>query len=102
MSQKELAKELGIPNQNISNYEREFRHPDFDTLKMIAEYFGVTTDYLLGHSIDDIDSMTDEEIDEEIKDIMKEVDVWYKNEPEDKREKLKMLRKIIKSFTEED
>lgn len=50
LSQLELAKRLGIPNQNISNYERGFRHPDFDTLNMIADYFGVTTDYLLGRT----------------------------------------------------
>lgn len=100
MSQKDLAKELDIPNQNISNYEREFRHPDFETLKRLADYFNVSIDYLLGHEVKDIDSMSDEEIDEEIKEIMKEVDVWYKNEPEDKREKLEMLRKIIKTFTD--
>lgn len=100
MSQKDLAKELGIPNQNISNYEREFRHPDFETLKRLADYFNVSTDYLLGHDIP-IDNMTDDEIDSEIQEIMKEVNVWYKDEPTDKKEKLEMLRKIIKTFIED-
>lgn len=102
MSQKDLAKELGLPNQNISNYEREFRHPDYETLKMIANYFNVTTDYLLGHEVNNVDDMADDEIDEEIKEITKELNVWYKDEPEDKREKLEMLRRIIKTFTEDE
>lgn len=102
LSQIELANRLGIPNQNVSNYERGFRHPDFDTLKMIARYFGVTTDYLLGHKVDDINLMTDDEIDEEIKEITNEINVWFKSEPKDKREKLAMLRKVVRAFTGEN
>lgn len=102
LSQKELTERLNLNRSTYARYETSTTQPDYDTLKKLAEFHGVTTDYILGHEVKDIDSMTEEEIDEEIKEIMKEVDVWYKNEPEDKREKLKMLRKIIKSFTEED
>lgn len=41
--QEILASELGITQQMLSKYER-------DVLKRIAEYFNVTTDYLLGVS----------------------------------------------------
>lgn len=50
LTQKELADKLKIPNQNISNYERGFRQPDFTTLSMIADFFEVSTDYLLGRT----------------------------------------------------
>lgn len=50
LSQLALAKKLGIPNQNISNYEREFRHPDYDTLQKIADFFEVSIDWLLGRT----------------------------------------------------
>lgn len=97
-SQVTVAKKIGITNAVLSNYERNYRDPDTDTLKRLAKLYHVTTDYLLGR--DDIESMTDEEIDEEIREIMQEVNVWYKDEPEDRKEKLIMLRKIIKAFTE--
>ncbi|MCI3197668.1 helix-turn-helix transcriptional regulator [Bacillus sp. HU-1818] len=50
LTQKALAEKLNIPHQNLSNYERGFRQPDYETLKKIANFFEVTTDYLLGLS----------------------------------------------------
>ncbi|AGE62435.1 transcriptional regulator [Bacillus subtilis XF-1] len=49
LTQKALAEKLNIPHQNLSNYERGFRQPDYETLKKIADFFEVSTDYLLGH-----------------------------------------------------
>lgn len=94
-----MADFLGITRQGYAKYENGQAETDLETLKKLATFFDVTTDYLTGHT-KDVEFMTEEEIDEEIKEIMKEVDVWYKNEPDDKREKLEMLRKIIKTFTE--
>lgn len=48
LTQTEFAERMGIPNQNVSNYERDFRQPDYETLKRFADYFEVSTDYLLG------------------------------------------------------
>lgn len=48
LTQTELSKKLGIPNQNLSNYERGFRHPDYEALQKIADFFDVSVDYLLG------------------------------------------------------
>ena len=50
LSQVELSKELGISQQSISKYENGTREPDNKTLINIANYFNVTTDYLLGTS----------------------------------------------------
>ena len=48
--QEILASELGITQQMLSKYEREVLCIKVDVLKKIAEYFNVTTDYLLGIS----------------------------------------------------
>jgi len=48
LTQTEFAERMGMPNQNVSNYERDFRQPDYETLKKFADYFEVSTDYLLG------------------------------------------------------
>lgn len=48
--QEILAAELGITQQMLSKYERDVTLIKVDILKKIAEYFNVTTDYLLGVS----------------------------------------------------
>lgn len=48
--QEILASELGITRQMLSKYERDVLCIKVDVLKRIAEYFNVTTDYLLGVS----------------------------------------------------
>ena len=44
------AAELGITQQMLSKYERDILCIKVDVLMKIAEYFNVTTDYLLGIS----------------------------------------------------
>jgi len=48
MTQNQLAEELKKFRSTISGYETEGKEPDFETLCVLAEYFGVTTDFLLG------------------------------------------------------
>lgn len=49
-SQKFVAEKTGITNTVLSNYERDYRDPDTDTLKRLADLYEVTTDFLLGRS----------------------------------------------------
>ena len=48
LTQIELGKILGVGNVTLSQYEKGDRNPDYDTLLRIADYFNVSTDYLLG------------------------------------------------------
>lgn len=48
LSQKELAKNLGISNVVLSRYEANERKPDFETLEKIADYFDISIDSLFG------------------------------------------------------
>ncbi len=48
--QKELAVYLKVSIGTISNYEKGIHYPDLNTLCKLADYFGVTTDYLLGRT----------------------------------------------------
>lgn len=48
--QKEIAKELKISQQAYANYENGKRQPDSEMLSKIADYFGVSVDYLLGRT----------------------------------------------------
>ena len=47
-TQQEVADGIGISRARYSHYENGRSEPDNDLLYKIAEYFDVTTDYLLG------------------------------------------------------
>lgn len=48
LSQRELAEKLHISKSAISMYEGGQREPDHGTLEIIADFFNVDMDYLLG------------------------------------------------------
>lgn len=50
MGQKEFAKYLHVSTSTISNYENNKYEPDLPTLVKIADYFNVSTDYLLNRT----------------------------------------------------
>ncbi len=51
LAQKELAALLNLSIGTISNYENGVHSPDLDTLCKLADFYGVTTDYLLGRTV---------------------------------------------------
>ncbi|MGI6269820.1 MAG: helix-turn-helix domain-containing protein [Candidatus Howiella sp.] len=50
ISQKQTAADLGISQALLSHYEKGIRECGLDFLARAAQYFGVTTDYLLGRA----------------------------------------------------
>lgn len=50
MTQEELASALNLSRSRVSMYEVGARCPDFEVLELIADYFNVDMDYLLGRS----------------------------------------------------
>lgn len=49
-TQEELADKLGINRSRIGMYETGRREPDFETTELIADFFNVDVDYLLGRT----------------------------------------------------
>lgn len=49
-TQAELADILGISRSRIGMYETGAREPDFETLEILADFFNVDTDSLLGRT----------------------------------------------------
>jgi transcriptional regulator with XRE-family HTH domain len=50
--QKDIATAAGISLRTYQRYESGERVPDTETLMKIADYFNVSTDYILGRSDD--------------------------------------------------
>jgi len=66
ITQKELGTKIGLSKAVVSKYENGMGYPTYDVLIRIAQYFGVTTDYLLGVASGktvDVSTLTDSQID---------------------------------------
>ena len=48
ITQETLAASIGVTPQAISRWESENGYPDIELIPVIAEFFGITTDTLMG------------------------------------------------------
>lgn len=65
LSQVGFAKAMGVSKQCVSNWENDNVMPSIEMLVKIADYFNVTTDYVLGRNEKtyiDVSGLTDEQI----------------------------------------
>ena len=65
LTQKELGGQTGLSKAVVSKYETGMGYPSFDILIRIAQFFGVSTDYLLGASGNkalDVSGLTESQI----------------------------------------
>ena len=54
LGQIEMAKRLNLAKSTYARYEIGETEPDLDTLIKLADYFGCSVDYLLGHQTNSI------------------------------------------------
>ncbi len=50
LSIHKAAKEIGIVSETLRRYEQDERQPTADVILLLANYYGVSTDYLLGRT----------------------------------------------------
>ncbi|MBB5148616.1 helix-turn-helix domain-containing protein [Ureibacillus thermosphaericus] len=95
LSQKEFGNLFGLAESTIGMYERDERRPDYELLSKFADYFGVSTDYLLGRT-DIPDPTPHKEVDKEFQSFINdpELQLWYKELPQSDEEELRKLRTI--------
>ena len=55
LAQKDLAEKLNVEAYTVSDWEQGRCEPSIDMLIKIADYFGVTIDYLVNHKVDSYD-----------------------------------------------
>ena len=85
LTMKELGIRIGVSESAISQYETGKRQPDYETLLKIADYFGVSVDYLLGKD----EKAEDSELQEYLEQLKT-------------REEMRMLFKLAADATKED
>jgi len=59
---KQFGIQFGLSESTISQYENENRTPDYEVLKKIADFFEVSTDYLLGRTDEPSTKSLDEQL----------------------------------------
>ena len=50
LSQRQVAAELGVSQALLSHYENDTREPKLDFVVKVCDFYGVTTDYILGRT----------------------------------------------------
>lgn len=112
MTIRQLELYSGVSNSYLSQLENGKRGiPSPDIIKKISN--GLKVDYndlmiKAGYmdkeltSRKEIDSLSDEEVDEELKEFMSKLKVWYKNAPENKREELRLMRNMLDFFDSDE
>ena len=62
MTQKRVANDLNIAPSTIGGYVQGSSEPDFETLKILAGYFDVSTDYLLNVKTGNVNNLLENEL----------------------------------------
>ena len=62
ITQRQLAAELNLLPATLGRYIRNEREPDIETIKRIAQYFCVSTDYLLDYQSNQTFSHIEDEV----------------------------------------
>lgn len=93
-TQQEMADVLGISRQGYAKYENNLGEPDNSTLARLADYFKVSTDYLLGRTDNIQLTLKDDEAAFQVFVNDPELGVWYKELPQSSEDELRKLRAI--------
>ncbi|MEW8957827.1 MAG: helix-turn-helix transcriptional regulator [Moorella sp. (in: firmicutes)] len=94
LSQREIARLLGFAPSTIAMYETNKRTPDPETLQKLADFFGVSVDYLLGRTDDP--HPPEQKIAAAISDDQELLDFWKELQ---KRNDLQILFKQVKTLS---
>jgi transcriptional regulator with XRE-family HTH domain len=90
LSQIELAENAGIYQKNISRYENDTTDPSASALKKIADALGVTTDYLLSNS--------DEEVKINDKELLEKFEVIQNMSGKTKEAAITLIDLVIRDY----
>ncbi|MDA1478048.1 helix-turn-helix domain-containing protein [Bacillus changyiensis] len=95
LSQKQVAEKVNSTEKTISNYERNYRDPDTETLIKLSDLYNVTTDYLLGRTPKKA-SKLDETVNEAIEELKNEDTLLFmKNNEEIDEETARLIKQAL-------
>ena len=94
LTQQQLADKLHISRGRLNNYEQGVREPDIEMLNIFAEFFDVTTDYLMGRSDTPAPptiTVNNEPTTQELEEFLRTSNVQFNGAPLDDKDKEELL-----------
>lgn len=88
--QKDIAKILNVESHTYSQYERNIRAMPIECYIQLAEYYGCTVDYLVGHSI--MPNSLDKRLDPDYSEM---VSLWNKMDKHNKMRTLGYMQGLV-------
>ncbi|EFQ57056.1 DNA-binding helix-turn-helix protein [Streptococcus downei F0415] len=98
LTQKEIATKLNMTQPQYARTENGGRKPSSETLNKFAEFFDVSTDYLLGNSNRKRKIPEGEELEEEI-DRAIDNSVGFEGEPVSDHDR-KVIKEVLRNYFE--
>lgn len=89
LTQEEIGEICQVAKQTISNWENNITQPPFEIVNKLAQYFGVSIEYLLNFNQDDLDKI------ERLKQALKEAGMWDYEMDDMSEEDFKKAMKIV-------
>ncbi len=90
ISQQHLADVIGTSQQSINKYENHNVEPDISTLILLADYFQVSVDYLIGHVMSDGEQQPDLELDKDESSLVRN----YRQLSKEEKKSIQLVQKI--------
>ncbi len=92
LSQEQLGSILNVSANAVYSWENNRTQPSIEAIKQIAEYFNVTTDYLLNFTQEDYDNI------EKLKIALKEAGMWNYDIDDMSKEDLEKAMDIVQTL----
>lgn len=89
VTQEDLAKKFDVNPATVSAWEVGKAEPSYEVLTKLANYFGVSIDYLLNFTQDDLDKI------EKLKQALKEAGMWDYEMDDMSKEDFEKAMKIV-------
>ncbi|AMQ72491.1 MULTISPECIES: helix-turn-helix domain-containing protein [Bacillus amyloliquefaciens group] len=90
------AEKIGLTGKTLSNYERDYRSPDPETLKKLADLYDVSTDFLVGREEKDKPkSKLDQTVNEAIEQLKNEETLLFMKDDDIDEETAKLIKQAL-------
>ncbi|MDR6226640.1 helix-turn-helix domain-containing protein [Desmospora profundinema] len=81
MRQEDIANLLEISKSAVGMYERGDREPSLETLRKLADLYGVTTDFLLGRTVHSTDVLGDSYQEANLREFLEQEELHWDHVP---------------------